>query len=103
MRDRPPAFAVKGTTRAAKAEIDPYNQRPSQYQVDKAKKAAEWVTSAIETIGKLSSERAIGEWWGEHQAAIDKLEREHSTEFDRLTVAADARRDQVPSGQVPAI
>jgi hypothetical protein len=98
MRERPPRFAVQGRTAAAAREIaQQTGNAKSQYQVDKAKKAAEWVAGAIETVGKLPSERAIGEWWGEHQAAIDRLEREHPAEFDRLTVAVDARRDQVPS------
>jgi hypothetical protein len=96
----PPAFAKVGLG-DVKAEVEREHNagKPlaSQYQTDKAKKAAEWVTAAIEAVSKLPTERAIGEWWGERQTTIDKLEREHPAEFDRLTVAVDARRDQVPS------
>jgi hypothetical protein len=95
----PPTFAKVSTAdvkREVEAEHNAGKPLASQYQVDKAKKAAAWVTASIALIETLKSESAISAWWSENSEALERLERNHQAEYDRLMVVIDKRRDQVP-------
>lgn len=96
------AAVAKGATatdpiQAAREEIEA-ERGPSQnqYRADRAAKAAKWTDAALATVGKLPTEKAIGDWWDANESALTKLETEHPALHERLVTAIDKRRDEVP-------
>lgn len=97
------------TARTTDAHLLVNGETRSQYAVDKEKKqaakvngnglaaAGEWVTNAIAAISTMKYREHISDWWRQNEKALTKLRQDYSDEYERLCVAADERRDSVPS------
>lgn len=79
---RPPAAAQNGPRAANNGAYD---------------EAAEtYTTQAIEAIGKIKYVEALEAWWRDNIKSVGKLEAKHPKLYERLLVAFDQRREQVP-------
>lgn len=59
--------------------------------------AAETFTSqSIEAIGKLRHQEELGAWWRTNQRHLERLQAKYPALYDRIAVAADRQRDNLP-------
>ncbi len=94
-----PAPKAPGVTRpevfAAEARADGLTtETRSVGQIAAANKAKIWADTAIETLNFASTSEDVDGWFISNGKALQRLEENHSAQYDRVCLAADNARDR---------
>lgn len=66
----------------------------STYKIGAEAKAKAWADVAIETLHFANTVEDVNGWFASNQAALQRLEDNHPTQYDRVVLAADNARER---------